>query len=256
MDERFNIEQLGINYASPSFGTSDYIYNYLQPDHYKSSRQYNGEDFAELLTKKLKNNLKDLYNIGARKMIVFQIGPLGCYPYIINKFKPTSRCAEDINKLVSNFNDKLNVMLKELSEKLDGSSFVTVKTFDLIKSLILNPADYEMRWPYCVTQVNGTGLCDRGPKYFGSDVPMPRLSNQMLFEKEYMCRDVPSPRLNLSQSQIGMPVKYICQERNYYLFFDKLHLTSTAYKLLVNKCLNSTSEGICSPYGIYHLAEI
>lgn len=41
-----------------NIGTSDYIHNYLQPDHYNSSRQYNGEDFAELLTKKLENNLK------------------------------------------------------------------------------------------------------------------------------------------------------------------------------------------------------
>ncbi|XP_058183548.1 GDSL esterase/lipase 7-like [Rhododendron vialii] len=244
-----------------NIGTSDYIHNYLQPDHYNSSRQYNGEDFAELLTKKLENNLKDLYNIGARKMIVFQIGPLGCYPYIINKFKPRSRCADDINKLVSIFNDKLNGMLKELSEKLDGSSFVTVKTFDLIKRLILSPADYglaETRWPCCVTQANGTGLCDRGPKYFGSDVPrdVARISNALSMEKEYMCRDITSPRLNLSYSQIGKPVKYICQERDYYLFFDELHLTQAAYKLIVNKCLNSTSEGICSPYGIYHLAEI
>ncbi|KAI8539328.1 hypothetical protein RHMOL_Rhmol09G0173800 [Rhododendron molle] len=245
-----------------NIGTSDYIHNYLQPHHYNSSRQHNGEDFAELLSKKLENNLKDLYNIGARKMIVFQIGPLGCYPYIINKLKPRSRCAEDINKLVSVSNDKLNGMLKELSEKLDGSSFVTVKTFDLIKRLILSPADYEFaetRWPCCVTQANGTGLCDRGPKYFGSDVPrdVPRISNAMSMEKEYMCRDIRSPRLNSSYSQIGKPVKYICQERDYYLFFDELHLTQAAFKLIVNKCLNSTtSEGICSPYGIYHLAEI
>ncbi|KAI7980363.1 Zinc finger CCCH domain-containing protein 62 [Camellia lanceoleosa] len=41
-----------------NIGTSDYIHNYLQPKNYNSSHQYNGKDFAELLTKKLGKNLE------------------------------------------------------------------------------------------------------------------------------------------------------------------------------------------------------
>ena len=41
-----------------NIGSSDYIYNYLQPQNYNSSRQYNGEDFAELLTSNLVKYLK------------------------------------------------------------------------------------------------------------------------------------------------------------------------------------------------------
>lgn len=40
-----------------NLGTSDYIFNYLQPKDYNTSRQYNGEDFAELLVGKLGNYL-------------------------------------------------------------------------------------------------------------------------------------------------------------------------------------------------------
>ncbi|KAF7132906.1 hypothetical protein RHSIM_Rhsim09G0121300 [Rhododendron simsii] len=242
-----------------NIGTSDYIYNYLQPDHYNSSRKYSGEDYAELLTNTLGNNLKDLYNIGARKMLVFQVGPLGCYPYVINKVKPSSRCAEDVNSLVSIFNEKLDVKLKELSEKLDGSAFVTARIFDLIKSMILRPSDYgfaEMRWPCCVTQENGTGLCKRDQE---DNLPpdLPKESIQRGTQRLFLCMEVPPIRLNPNQSQIGKPVKYVCQERDYYLFFDELHMTQAAYKFIVNKCLNSTSsDGACSPYGIYQLAEI
>ncbi|XP_058181341.1 GDSL esterase/lipase 7-like [Rhododendron vialii] len=49
-----------------NIGSSDYIHNYLQPHDYSSSRQYNGEDFAQLLTTKLGDHLKELYNLGAR----------------------------------------------------------------------------------------------------------------------------------------------------------------------------------------------
>ncbi|KAI7982037.1 GDSL esterase/lipase 7 [Camellia lanceoleosa] len=145
-----------------NIGTSDYIHNYLQPKNYNSSHQYNGKDFAELLTKKLGKHLEDLYNLGARKIIIFQIGPLGCFPYIINKLKVESRCDEDVNKLVSIFNDKLDATLKELSQKLVGSTFVIARTFDLMKSMIQYPTNFgfeEARWPCCKTEENGTGLC-------------------------------------------------------------------------------------------------
>ncbi|XP_058181345.1 GDSL esterase/lipase 7-like [Rhododendron vialii] len=105
-----------------NIGSSDYIHNYLRPDSYNTSHQYSGQDFAELLTSKLENHLKDLYNLGARKMIVFEIGPLGCLPYIINRAKASARCVDDVNRLVSVFNNKLSVKLKELGEKLDGST--------------------------------------------------------------------------------------------------------------------------------------
>lgn len=47
-----------------------------------------------------------------------------------------------MHKLVSAFNDKLGAKIKELSEKLEGSSFVTTRIFDLIKIMIQNPKDY------------------------------------------------------------------------------------------------------------------
>ena len=83
-----------------------------------------------------------MYYIGARKMLIFQIGPIGCFPYIIKRFKPTSRCDEKANKLVSIFNDKLNVKIRELSHKLTNSNFVVVETFHLIKDMVKNPTKY------------------------------------------------------------------------------------------------------------------
>ncbi|KAI8539324.1 hypothetical protein RHMOL_Rhmol09G0173400 [Rhododendron molle] len=55
------------------------------------------------------------------------------------------RCFEDANKLASIFNEKLETKLKELSGKLKGSTFVTARTFHLIKDIVENPFDYG-RW--------------------------------------------------------------------------------------------------------------
>lgn len=76
-------------------------------------------------------------------MVIFEIGPLGCLPYIrFNRVKPGSMCVEEANKLASIFNSKLEVKLKELGDKLKGSIFATARIFHLIKDIIEKPADY------------------------------------------------------------------------------------------------------------------
>ncbi|KAI7995056.1 GDSL esterase/lipase 7 [Camellia lanceoleosa] len=222
-------------------------------DDYNSSRQYNGKKFAELLTSKLGNYLKDLYNLGARRIVIFQVGPLGCFPYIINKVKPRSRCAEDVNKLVSGFNDKLNAKLIELTKTLHGSKFVTVKTFNLIRSMIENPTDYgfeDTRWQCCPTQENGTGLCKEPIicEVSPAEMSMPDEEEKRRgFRRSFACLDV-SPG-KFSRIGIGKPRKDVCGDRKLYIFWDELHLTEAAYKIIVDKCF-AISHNICSPPNI------
>ncbi|KAI7993258.1 GDSL esterase/lipase 7 [Camellia lanceoleosa] len=241
-----------------NIGTSDYIHNYLQPKNYNSSHRYNGKDFAELLTKKLGKHLEDLYNLGARKIIIFQIGPLGCFPYIINKLKPESRCDEDVNKLVSIFNDKLDATLKELSQKLVGSTFVIARTFDLMKSMIEYPFNFgfkEARWPCCKTEENGTGLCQNKfhvatPTEWANLKPDP-VARQRSIQREFLCVDLPP-----TGAETGKPKGAVCEDRKLYIVWDEIHLTEAAYKGIANHCLVS-SDGISYPsYGLPYLMGI
>ncbi|XP_058183546.1 GDSL esterase/lipase 7-like [Rhododendron vialii] len=247
-----------------NIGSSDYIFNYLQPSDYNSSRQYNGDAFAELLIRKLGNHLEDLYNLGARKMLIFEIGPLGCLPYIINKFNPRDRCFEDANKLASIFNEKLETKLKELSGKLKGSTFVTAKTFHLIKDIVENPFDYglqETRWPCCATQENGTGLCKEPKIHYVSPEMMAKLRPadpsyyEKQFRKDYFCtRSPPPPKVTRPRTSIGKPEGDVCEDREAFVFWDELHLTTAVNRIIMDKCFHPASGGICSPYDIYQLA--
>ncbi|XP_058183551.1 GDSL esterase/lipase At4g16230-like [Rhododendron vialii] len=201
-------------------------------------------------------------------MVVFQLGPLGCWPYVLNKVKSTNNCAEDVNKLVSTFNEKLGAEVKELSEKLEGSSFVTARIFDLIRSMIQNPKDYgfqEIRWPCCATEENGTGLCIEANKFKGEVSPEvvkammpPGLDvDQRVAQIQFRCLDLPPLNITLPRTKDGKALAAFCPERKLYLFFDELHLTQGAYKVIANQCLNSTtSGGIGSPYGINDLVEV
>lgn len=86
--------------------------------------------------------LLDLYDLGVRKTVVFEIGPLGCLPYIMNRVNASGRCDENVNELVSIFNDKLKAKLKKLNEKLKGSTFVTTETSHFIRDMVEKPNDY------------------------------------------------------------------------------------------------------------------
>ncbi|KAL6963819.1 hypothetical protein U1Q18_034824 [Sarracenia purpurea var. burkii] len=166
-------------------GSNDYI-NYLQPGS-NARKLYNEEQFGEFLVKELGNHLEasfnfrellntfsphncfaspqDLYRVGARKFVVFEISPLGCLPDLIDKTKPPTSCNEQINGLVSIFNSYLGAKTNELTSTLNGSTFITAKTYQLVYDIVHNPLHHgfkDARYPCCASGINGNRGCKPG----------------------------------------------------------------------------------------------
>lgn len=131
-------------------GSNDYAMNYLLPQFSNSSRLYNPEQFAELL------------RLGGRNFVVFEIGPIGCLPTVALENAGTkTRCVEKPNDLVSIFNAKLASNINQLTSSLQHSTFVLVKTFNLVHGLVENPSRNgfnDSRNPCCVIS-DKTGTC-------------------------------------------------------------------------------------------------
>lgn len=83
-----------------------------------------------------------LYNTGARKVLMFEIGPIGCIPSITRKYKHDGQCVEDKNLLVSYFNNRLPAMLANLTATLEGSNFVLGHVHWLGYDAAVNPSRY------------------------------------------------------------------------------------------------------------------
>ncbi|KAH7866387.1 hypothetical protein Vadar_019723 [Vaccinium darrowii] len=144
-------------------GSNDYV-NYLQPGS-NTSKLYNAEQFGEFLVNQLGNHLKKLYNLGARKFVVFEIAPLGCLPDVIDKTNPSTLCDEQINDLVSIFNTNLGVKLNDLESTLNGSTFVTAKSYRFIHNIIHNPLHHgftDSSHPCCASKIDATRDCKPG----------------------------------------------------------------------------------------------
>ncbi|KAI3842063.1 hypothetical protein MKX03_012328 [Papaver bracteatum] len=107
-----------------SIGTNDYINNYLHPAFYNSSRIYNPQQCVDLLVSNLKKHLMSLYKLGARKFVVFELGPVGCTPAFVFRAtpKPITPCIEDINNVVKIFVFGVTKMTQELTSTLKGST--------------------------------------------------------------------------------------------------------------------------------------
>lgn len=63
-----------------NIGSNDYINNYLIPNNYPTSNTYTVDQYATVLVQQYSQQLKTLYNLGARKIAVFGLGQVGCAP--------------------------------------------------------------------------------------------------------------------------------------------------------------------------------
>ncbi|KAL5805735.1 hypothetical protein ACOSQ4_028468 [Xanthoceras sorbifolium] len=147
-----------------TIGSNDYIGNYLDDNLFiKFIHKRNSPDqFAQLLMDTLFNQLKRLYYLGARKMVVFELGPIGCIPSFTRKQKHYGRCVEKVNQVISFFNNKLAGMLSNLTSTLKGSNFVLGHVNWLGYDAVINPSKYgltDSSNPCCKAWFNGTSGC-------------------------------------------------------------------------------------------------
>ncbi|XP_047326170.1 GDSL esterase/lipase At5g22810-like [Impatiens glandulifera] len=140
-----------------SAGSSDYIQNYfINPLLFAV---YSTDQFSDILIKSYINFIKDLYKLGARKIGVTTLPPMGCLPAAITLFgKGSNECVEKLNKAAISFNGKLNVTSMKLKTELLNLNLVILDVYQPLLALVNHPSDNgfaEARKACC-----GTGLVE------------------------------------------------------------------------------------------------
>ncbi|KAM1770493.1 hypothetical protein EV1_044922 [Malus domestica] len=145
-----------------SVGSNDFINNYLEHEVFDASKRYSPQQFAQRLMDTIAHHMERLYNLGARKVVMFEIGPLGCIPSIAKTHKHSGNCVESTNELASIFNDKLRATLANLTTTFQGSFFVLGRANWIGYDAITSPVKYGLMDgsnPCCTTWENGTSGC-------------------------------------------------------------------------------------------------
>ncbi|KAL5987478.1 lipolytic enzyme [Asimina triloba] len=147
LPQNFEFQKDVADYLSQSIfivniGMNDYGNNYLQPDFYNASKHYTPLQFAYLLVLRLSQQLKRLYDLGARKIVVFERLPLGCMPAATNVIDFFPICIEPVNEMVLQFNFQLYPMLRRLTVDLPRSTFVDGRVYAPAYYACHNPSKY------------------------------------------------------------------------------------------------------------------
>ncbi|XP_073318038.1 GDSL esterase/lipase At1g74460-like [Primulina huaijiensis] len=201
-----------------ALGSNDFINNYLMPI-YRDSWTYSDDSFNQYLLQTLQNHLTVLHGLGARELMVFGLGPMGCIP-LQRVLSSSGECQERTNNLALRFNEGASKVVANLSKHLPNATFKFGDAYDVVNDLINNPNKYGFSnsdSPCCsfgkirpaLTCVPASTLCKDRSKYVFWDEYHPSDSANQLIAKELIKKlgfqpvnqtDSPSPSPSPSPS--------------------------------------------------------
>ncbi|KAL8130327.1 hypothetical protein V2J09_019482 [Rumex salicifolius] len=195
-----------------AFGSNDFINNFLMPV-YRDSWTYNDNSFMNYLIGTFRDQLKVglfmLHTLGARKMMVLGLGPLGCIP-LQRVLTSTGECQNETNNVSYMFNQAASEMVREISTALPNASFQFADSYDFVSNLISDPLRYGNLLRVCFFVI--------GEGFENSESP---------------CCSFGRIRPALTCT----PASELCKVRSKYVFWDEYHPSDAANQFIANELL-------------------
>ncbi|KAB2049068.1 hypothetical protein ERO13_A13G136600v2 [Gossypium hirsutum] len=183
-----------------SIGTNDFLENYyILPTR---SSEYSVDEYQSFLIGIASNFIRELYKLGARKVVIGGLPPMGCLPLerTTNMFFG-SDCINEYNDVAKDFNKKLQGAVTELKQELGGIHLVMSSPYDKLMEMIRNPSHFGFE--DAETACCGTGF----------------------FEMSYLCDNM-NP--------------FTCSDANKYVFWDAFHPTEKTNAILADYVVKTT----------------
>ena len=121
-----------------SIGTNDSLENYYVLP--KRSLEFSIEGYQNFLVGICGNFITELYNLGARKLSITGLPPMGCLPLErTTNILFGGDCIEEYNDVAKDFNEKLKGMIANLNKQLAGIRLVLSNPYDILLEMIQNP---------------------------------------------------------------------------------------------------------------------
>ncbi|WCJ33237.1 GDSL esterase/lipase 6 [Euphorbia peplus] len=99
--------------------------------------------YVESMLKKATYLIDKIYSLGARRIAVFSLGPVGCVPArALLPGAPTKKCYGKMNVMVKKYNRGLEKLVKELPNKYPGAVGVYGAVYDLVQRFRSLPTRY------------------------------------------------------------------------------------------------------------------
>lgn len=183
-----------------SMGTNDFLENYYTMSDRRS--QYNIDQYQNFLVKIAKSFIESLYGLGARKISLGGIPPMGCLPLErATNYAGEDKCQQSYNDVALNFNRKLAGLVQQVNKELVGARVVLSNPYYSMMEIVKKPSAYGFTSA-------AVACCATG-----------------MFEMGYAC-----DRFNL----------FTCTDANKYVFWDAFHPTEKTNQLMVEHLMKTS----------------
>ncbi|XP_031400195.1 GDSL esterase/lipase EXL3-like [Punica granatum] len=162
------------------------------------SAQDDISSYTDLMVKSATSFIQELYGLGARRIGITGIPPIGCVPAQRTLRGGIERnCFDDGNDAAILFNSKLSSQIDSLSSQLSNSKIVYIDIYYSFLPLIQNPTKYGF-------EVSTKGCCGTGN-----------------IEVSFLCNKLDD--------------LMTCINDEKYVFWDSFHPTEKAYKVVLDQ---------------------
>ncbi|KAL8156760.1 hypothetical protein AgCh_001750 [Apium graveolens] len=184
-------------------GGNDFVNNYYLVPYSLRSLRYSLPDYVRLVVSEYKKILRQIYDLGGRRVLVTGAGALGCVPSeLAQRRNDDGQCVPELQKASDLYDPQLTEMLNQLNSEVGADVFISADTNLMNTDFISNPQAFGFvtSKEACCGQGpnNGLGLCTR-------------LSN-------------------------------LCPDRNIYAFWDPFHPTERACRFIVRQMMIGSSK--------------
>ncbi|MBA0686442.1 hypothetical protein Goari_014044 [Gossypium aridum] len=175
-----------------SVGTNDFLENYYAIP--GRSSEYTIEEYENFLVGIAASFTEKLYELGARKISLGGLPPMGCMPLErTGNLMGGSECVDSFNNLAADFNGKLNALVIKQNKKFHGMQMVFSDPYGILMKIIQKPAVYGF-------EVTAVACCATG-----------------MFEMGYACS-----RRN----------PFTCSNADKFVFWDSFHPTQKTCSII------------------------
>ncbi|KAL6544893.1 hypothetical protein OROMI_023755 [Orobanche minor] len=198
-------------------GSNDYLNNYFMPLYYSTGRRYSPEQYADDLIQQYTEQLRALYNYGAKKFVLIGVGQIGCSPNALaQNSQDGSTCVQRINDAIQIFNNKMKAVVDDFNKNTQDARFIYIDAYGIFQDLIENPSAFGLK-------VTNAGCCGVG-----------RNNGQIT------C----------------LPMQTPCDNRKEHLFWDAFHPTEVANIVVGKRSYTAQKSSDAHPFDISRLAQL
>ncbi|KAL8137071.1 hypothetical protein V2J09_003072 [Rumex salicifolius] len=170
--------------------SNDWMIDYFNPMSASTRLHYTPQAFADALLTQLTHQLTSLYEMGARKVVLFGVGPLGCLPAL----NTLGTCTQYINDALQDYNNKLRLLADNFNSNLSDSKFIYINTIGIVGNDLSGLGLRVRNIPCCgalevVCMPISSPCMDRDSHAYWDNAHPTEAANKVLASRAYKARD-------------------------------------------------------------------